>query len=88
MNLRFTKKFLKQISKHSSTKLGKEILLVIESAENALSISDLKNVKKLSGYQTYYRIRLGDYRIGLNLAGNTLEFVTFDHRKDIYKYFP
>lgn len=88
MTLRFTNKFLKQAGKFQNTKMGKEILLIIEQAEKATSVHNLKGVKKLAGFKTFYRIRIGDYRLGLNLAGNTLEFVTFDHRKDIYKYFP
>jgi mRNA interferase RelE/StbE len=36
----------------------------------------------------YYRIRLGDYRVGLKIENNTVCFVRFLHRKDIYRYFP
>jgi mRNA interferase RelE/StbE len=88
MNIRYTKKFLKQAGKFQNTKTGNEILSIIQDAEKAASIQDLKSIKKLTGYKTFYRIRVGDYRLGLNLVNNVLEFVTFDHRKDIYKYFP
>ena len=49
---------------------------------------------KLQGYDHYYRIRVGDYRLGISIA-ITLEeteemfrFVRCLHRKDIYKRFP
>jgi len=45
-------------------------------------------LKKLNGYNFHYRIRIGEYRIGLKVVGDTIVFVTFDHRKDIYKTFP
>jgi len=35
-----------------------------------------------------YRIGIGDYRIGLILEDETLIFVRFLHRKDLYRYFP
>jgi mRNA-degrading endonuclease RelE of RelBE toxin-antitoxin system len=50
--------------------------------------SELGNLKKLKGVKSYFRLKLGDYRIGLALENNTLVFVRFLDRKDIYKYFP
>lgn len=88
MKLKFTSKFNKQVSKVTSKKLATEIYKIIEAAENAKSINELKNLKKLSGYKFHYRIRIGDYRIGLFLDREVLEFTAFDHRKDIYRYFP
>jgi mRNA interferase RelE/StbE len=88
MKLAFTKKFLKQVEKVQSEKLREQLLNVINQAENAISISDIDNIKKLSGYKFYYRIRVGDYRIGLYLNKDVLEFAASDHRKDIYRYFP
>ena len=35
-----------------------------------------------------YRIRLGDYRIGIEIQKDTIIFTRFLHRKDIYKFFP
>lgn len=88
MNLAFTKKFLKQVSKLNSPALAKEIEAIIETAEKANSLSQIKNLKKLKGHSGFYRIRCGDYRIGINFQNNSFEFAAFDHRKDIYKYFP
>jgi mRNA interferase RelE/StbE len=42
----------------------------------------------MQGYERFYRIRLGDYRIGLELVGDELIFTRFLHRKEVYKYFP
>ena len=42
----------------------------------------------MEGYSIYYRIRIGNYRIGLQIENELVYFVAFDHRKDIYRNFP
>jgi len=51
-------------------------------------LSDIQNLKKMQGYDTFYRIRLGDYRIGIEVAADQVILVRILHRKDIYRYFP
>jgi mRNA interferase RelE/StbE len=49
----------------------------------------ITNLKKMKGFKAFYRIKLGDYRIGFELINkNTVYFVAVSHRKDIYKTFP
>jgi mRNA interferase RelE/StbE len=45
---------------------------------------------KLSGYQTFYKIRVGDFRIGLHINDkeHLVEFQRVLHRRDIYRKFP
>ncbi len=47
-------------------------------------------VEKLTGYQEYYKIRFGNYRVGLRIdsADQVIEFRRALHRKDIYREFP
>jgi mRNA interferase RelE/StbE len=61
---------------------------IIEEAERAKSPSEISNLKKLKGRGNYYRIRIGDYRAGITIAGDTVVFVRLMNRRDIYKYFP
>ena len=88
MKLEFTNKFLKQVSKIKDKKLAKEIEKVIEASEKAASLSEINNLKKLKGHKDFYRIRLGDYRIGIYFNNGDFTFAAIDNRKDIYKYFP
>ncbi len=88
MKLAFTNKFLKQVSKLKDKKLAKEIENVIESTEIATSLSEIKNLKKLKGHKNFYRIRVGDYRLGIQFKNREFTFAAIDNRKDIYKYFP
>ncbi|HEC30395.1 MAG TPA: type II toxin-antitoxin system RelE/ParE family toxin [Candidatus Yonathbacteria bacterium] len=46
------------------------------------------DVKALKGFKGYYRVRLGDYRIGFKKESDCVVFMRVKHRKDIYKLFP
>jgi mRNA interferase RelE/StbE len=60
----------------------------IEAVEKADSLSALSHIKKLRGEKNYFRLKVGDYRIGLAIESETVVFVRFLARKDIYRYFP
>ena len=51
---------------------------------------DIRKLKerKVKGEKKFYRIRVGDYRLGVKIEGETVTFIRFLHRKDIYRYFP
>lgn len=88
MNYTFTKAFEKEFDKVKDKKLANALLDVIENVSQAKIVSDISQIKKLTGYKTFYRIKRGNYRIGIEVVGNSVIFITFDHRKDIYKRFP
>jgi mRNA interferase RelE/StbE len=57
--------------------------------ESAESISQVKGVKKMVGFSNYYRVRVGHYRVGLELIDDiTVRLIVVLHRKDIYRKFP
>lgn len=89
MKCNFRKSFLKDLKAHKNdhdflTQV-KGIVLEIEKAE---STSEIKNLKKLKGEKTYYRIRSGRYRVGIKIDNNIVSLVRALPRKDIYRYFP
>ena len=88
MTATFRKSFLRDLKKLKGAKVRGRIREVIESVEEADSLSDLPDVKKMSGSGGYYRVRVGSHRIGLAVEGEEVEFVRVLDRKDIYKYFP
>jgi mRNA interferase RelE/StbE len=61
---------------------------VIEQIELAPSLNEIGDVRKISDSKVYYRIRIGDHRLGLRLESDTVTLIRFLHRKDIYRYFP
>lgn len=89
MKVAFKKSFLKDLKKLRDKQLKNSIAKAIEDMEAAKELTQVKNLKKMEGYSTFYRIRIGDYQIGLQLMDKELiYFVAFDHRKDIYTHFP
>jgi mRNA interferase RelE/StbE len=61
---------------------------VIEQIEQVTTLHDLPNMKHLTGDDPYYRIRIGDYRVGMIVEADIVTLVRFIHRRDIYRYFP
>jgi mRNA interferase RelE/StbE len=88
MNYEFEKLFVRDFRKLKSKALAKAILGCIEQVSNASTIHDIENLKKLTGYKDAYRIRTGDFRIGVIVREETVIFAAFAHRKEIYKKFP
>ena len=88
MEVEFLSKFNKDISSVKQKTTKASIIKIIEQLENAGSITDISGVKKLKGFKDAYRIRIGDYRLGLFVSKNKAQFARFVHRKDIYKLFP
>ena len=78
--------------KDSDNITDKKILLrladCIENVKRAKSLREIAGIKKLQGVKNHYRIRIGDYRIGIIEEGGEVFFIRFLNRKDIYRYFP
>ena len=89
MELFYGKRFSKDLDtiRHEA-KVKKALLELIESIRAADSLGDLKDVRKIEGYQGYFRIKVGDYRLGVKAEKNRIELIRFLHRKDIYRRFP
>lgn len=89
MQLIFDKSFAQSLEKLKDRKVKVHLLALIVKIEQADKLNDIPNIKKIIGFKKYYRIRIGDYRLGFELEDvNTLRFIIICHRKDIYKQFP
>jgi mRNA interferase RelE/StbE len=88
LNLEFKASFVRDLKKIKDKKLKAQVQGVIEAVEQARSLQEIENIRKLKGSDRYYRVRVGDYRIGLSVEKDTVTFVRFLHRKDVYRYFP
>lgn len=77
-------KDIKKISKKEKQKL----LTIYDIFTNAQNLTDIQGIKKLKGYENFYRYRIRDYRLGFVVEDNKVIFLRYLHRKDIYKYFP
>lgn len=91
MEVIITKKYIKELAK-----LPKYIIAaadeVIDKLKAAKSLPDCDvDFTKMEGQkkdEKYYRIRVGDYRIGINTINPKIIVITIIHQNAIYKKFP
>lgn len=82
-------KFLKDIDNITDKQVLKKFKALLEAIEKASSLKEIPNLKKMRGFEFYYRIKISDYRIGIDFSdSNTLIFCRILHRKAIYRKFP
>ena len=89
MNILFTKSFSKDLDaiRHES-KVKERLLDLIGQIKRIDTLSDISGVKKMEGSPGYFRVRVGDYRLGIKVIENDIEMIRFLHRKEIYRRFP
>ncbi len=88
MTVKIDKSYEKDTDKIRDQKLLLRIAEVIDGIKTCNKTEEIKNLKKLKGGNEYYRIKIGDYRIGIIIKTQEIIFVRFLHRKEIYRYFP
>ena len=88
MNTRFRESFDQDLSALADAGLRRRIRRMIEQVEAARSFQQIPNLKRLDARGKYYRIRVGDYRVGLVFEQGAVTFVRCLNRKEIYRYFP
>ena len=89
MQVLFYRSFSKSLGKITDKKILQAIENIILECEKASALKSITSLKKLTGFKTYYRIKIGDYRIGIEYEKpDTFHFITILHRKEIYKKFP
>lgn len=88
MNISVDKSFEKDTDKLLNKKLLLKIADCMEHVMECKQLADIQNLKKLQGFKNYYRIRLGDYRLGIRVEKDHLIFERCLHRNEIYKYYP
>jgi mRNA-degrading endonuclease RelE of RelBE toxin-antitoxin system len=89
VNTQYLPSFLKDIKALKSTPYYEPIrALAFEEIPKIQNVAEITNLKKLKGYENAYRIRIGDYRIGIIYDGEIVIFQRVLHRKNIYRYFP
>ncbi|MDR3555356.1 MAG: type II toxin-antitoxin system RelE/ParE family toxin [Syntrophobacteraceae bacterium] len=88
MRLQFKASFERDLKGVKDKSLLKEVRQVIEEVEAAGTLNSISHLRKLQAEGPCFRIRLGDYRMGLIVEGDLVTFVRFLHRKEIYRYFP
>lgn len=79
-------KDLKQLKSSTSYQRIYEVAFTTLAAINTLE--EISDIKAMKGYSGRYRIRIGDYRIGIEVNGDVIEVMRVLHRREFYRYFP
>ncbi|MDX2001094.1 MAG: hypothetical protein SFW35_01560 [Chitinophagales bacterium] len=89
IEVEYAEQFLKDTNKLKKSTYYLQIYkLCFEEIPNLDAITSIKALKKLKGHKTFYRIRQGELRIGIEIIGSKIIFLRCLSRKDIYRYFP
>lgn len=88
MIVKIDKSFKRDTKKIKDKKILAKVADAIEQVQSSENNREIKNIKKLQGSDNYYRIRVGEYRIGIIIEGDTVEFIRFLPRKNVYDQFP
>lgn len=89
MKVEFKKSFAKDLKKKSNDRrLSAKVEQIIEQVDEAEDTHQIPNLNKLKAEGNFYRIRSGDYRLGLIIEDDTVTFVRLLNRSEIYRYFP
>jgi len=89
MIVKTDKSFQKDVGKVNDAKLKQTLFEVIENIQKAENLSSISNLKKLTGFKDCYRIKVGNYRIGLqSTKDHEIILTRFLDRKEIYRRWP
>jgi mRNA interferase RelE/StbE len=88
MKVEYLKAFAKDIAKLKDGKLKQRLVEVINEVKAAKDIREINELKKLKGFNSAYRIKVGEYRLGVFIENQTIQFARFLHRKEVYNRFP
>ncbi len=89
IKIEYGNKFLKDLKKLKHTEVFSEIkTLCFDLLPQYKTLDEMHDLKKIIGHKNFYRMRIGNYRIGFRFEGNVIYLDRVLHRKEIYKYFP
>ena len=88
MRVIYTQAITRDVRKVKDKKVIDRVATVVRQLEAASSLNELSAVKKMAGYATAYRIRVGGYRLGFYYEDDHVVLARFLKRSDIYQVFP
>jgi mRNA interferase RelE/StbE len=82
VKFRIEKSFDRDIDRIKDKKVLRTLGTFISLIENAQTIRDIPHIKKIEGYGSYYRMKIGDYRLGMEAASvREVVLLRFLHRE-------
>jgi mRNA interferase RelE/StbE len=88
MKVSYTSLFSKDLDKIEDNEVLERIEQIIEQVKLIQKPVDIPHIKKMKNAKNAFRIRAGNYRIGIYIIKDTVIFTRVALRKDIYNIFP
>lgn len=85
MEVKFSRPFEKDLNSITEKQVVLKVDEIIRELRRSNSLQNIAGVKKLKGYKNSYRIRIGDYRLGLKIEGRIIWLARLMRRKEIYR---
>ena len=60
----------------------------IAELEEASTLFEVTNVRRMAGQERHYRIRIGGHRLGIVLEDDVVVLLRFGPRRGFYRHFP
>jgi len=86
----YKKTFLKELKKLPQDVRDKVENLSFDILPEIENLKDIRSLEKLVSYERFYKIRFGDYRVGIEIdtENKIIVLCRVLHRKEIYRYYP
>ena len=89
MEYETSKQFDKLVFKINNKSVKKRLAKIIDRVALAKTLDEIPNIGAITGSPNYYRIKFGDYRVGISLEDDIVWFLFFGKRDEsTYKKFP
>ena len=89
MQVQYRKRFLKDLKRLKDQPIYEQVFeFAFTILPQAPALRDVTGVKAMKGYPNRYRIRIGNYRVGIQVQGDTADVMRVLHRREFYRYFP
>lgn len=88
MEIRYRTSFGRDLRRERNSDLRRRVERIVEQLQRAPSVASVPGLAAMQGYKNHYRIRVGDYRPGVIVDGDSVILVRLLHRREIYRHFP
>ncbi|MEW6606563.1 MAG: type II toxin-antitoxin system RelE/ParE family toxin [bacterium] len=89
MKILYRELFLKDLKELKKQPIYKQIVeLAFTTLPKVKTLREVWGIKAMKRYPKRYRIRVGNYRIGIEVKDDTIEIMRVLHRGEFYRYFP
>ncbi len=88
MTVEPSRQFSRDVRRLGSSQIRRRLDRTIQELIEVADITEVSGVRRLLAEGQHYRIRIGDYRLGITMDGEIAVLRRFLPRGEIYRYFP